>query len=338
LKEQAGTQETERRGMRGRRLTDRQALVLELVAEGLENKEIAHRMGLSEQAVKEHVSALLQRLAVRNRAALAEIATEIKIAGTMELEPEWLSYIYQQSPVASAVVRGPEHTFVSANLAYRAAAGADDIIGRRIIDVFPTVSPASLAGLAEVIATGQTRVIHEQPGRWVREGKREDGFVDVIWQPLPGTDGGIIIWGIDVTEQVRAREGLAELSAEQLALFDLVPNGIVVLDRRGAVVKVNAAAQTLFGPGPFAMVSPESARPYRLRDPATDREISPAVGGLARALAGELVRDLRLRLFLPVLGRDALVRIDAKPLHGADGGVRAVVAAITEIVETAGQD
>jgi len=33
--------ETERRRVRGRRLTDKQALVLELVAEGLENREIA---------------------------------------------------------------------------------------------------------------------------------------------------------------------------------------------------------------------------------------------------------------------------------------------------------
>jgi PAS domain-containing protein len=330
------TTESERRRVRGRRLTDKQSVVLKLVAEGLENKEIAHRLGLSEQAVKEHVSALLRRLAVRNRAGLAEIATELKIAGTMLIPTEWLGYIYEQSPVSSAVVRGPEHIIVAANDAYRRAAGADDIVGRRLVDVFPTVSARSLAGLAEVIATGQTRVIHEQPGRWVRGGKKAEGFVDVIWQPLPGTDGGIIIWGVDVTEQVLARQSLAELSAEELALFDLVPSAIVVLDRHGAVVKVNPAAQALFGPGPFENVSPESARPYRLRDGVTGRDLSPAEGGLARALAGQLVRDLRIRLFLPALGRDALVRFDATPLCTADGQVRAVVGAITEIVDASG--
>jgi PAS domain-containing protein len=328
--------ETERRRVRGRRLTDKQTVVLELVAGGLENKEIGHRIGLSEQAVKEHVSALLRRLAVRNRAALAEVATELRIAGTMLIPTEWLSYIYEQSPVASAVVRGPEHILVAANEAYRRAAGADDIVGRRLVDVFPTISADSLAGLAEVIATGRTKVIHELPGRWVRDAKKVDGFVDVIWQALPGTDSGIIIWGLDVTEQVRAREGFAELSAEQLALFDLVPSAIVVLDRHGAVVKVNPAAQALFGAGPFENVTPESAKPYRLRDPMTGRDLSPAEGGLARALAGELVRDLRIRLFLPVLGRDALVRVDATPLCAADGEVRAVVAAITEVVDSSG--
>jgi len=334
LNEPVGTApESERRQVRGRRLTDKQTLVLQLVAEGLENKEIAHRMGLSEQAVKEHVSALLHRLAVRNRAALAEIATEIKIAGTMQLRPEWLSYIYQQSPVASAVVRGPDHIFVSANDAYRRAAGVEEIVGLRIVDVFPHPNPRAMALLAEALATGQPKVAHEMPGQWIRNGTRGEGYVDVVFQPLPGTDGGITISGVDVTEQVLARRSLAELSAEQLALLDLVPNGIVVIDRSGAVMKVNRAAQALLGGGPFKDVNSESAKPYRLRDGVTGRDLPAIEHELARALAGQTLRDVRIRLFLPALGRDALIRIDADPLRAADGTVRAVVTAITEVVE-----
>jgi PAS domain S-box-containing protein len=325
--------ESERRQIRGRRLTDKQTVVLELVAEGLENKEIAHRMGLSEQAVKEHVSALLHRLAVRNRAALAEIATEIKIAGTMQLRPEWLSYIYQQSPVASAVVRGPDHVYVSANDAYRRAAGVEELVGLRIIDVFPQASPRAMALLDQALATGETVVAHEIPGHWIRDGKMSEGYIDVVFQPLPGTDGGISISGVDVTEQVLARQSLAELSAEQLALFDLVPSGIVVIDRTGVVVKVNRAAQLLLGGGPFKVVSSESAKPYRLRDAVTGRDLPAIEQALARALEGQPLRDLRIRLFLPALGREAHVRIDADPLRAADGAVRGIVATITEVVE-----
>ena len=141
----------------------------------------------------------------------------------MLIPTEWLSYIYDQSPVASAVVRGPEHVYVAANDAYRRAAGTEDVVGRRIVHVFPNVSARSLAGLAEVIATGRTKVIHEQPGRWVRDGEMQDGFVDLIWQPLPGTDSGIIIWGLDVTDQVRAQQSVAALSAERLALLESDP-------------------------------------------------------------------------------------------------------------------
>ncbi|MDP9280704.1 MAG: LuxR C-terminal-related transcriptional regulator [Chloroflexota bacterium] len=309
MKKRAETSQTRGRRVQRRRLTDRQTAVLELVAQGLENKEIAHRIGLSEQAVKEHVSALLRRLAVRNRAALAEIATELKIAGTMDLRPEWLSYIYEQSAVASAVIRGPEHIFVSANNAYRRTAGVGEIVGRSLVDVFPLVSPRTLALLDEVIATGEPKVIHEMPGHF-RGSSKEDGYADVVFQPLPGAEAGLIISGVDVTDQVRARQSLAELSAEQLALLDLVPSAIVVLDHRGAVAKVNRAAQTLLGDEPFKEVD-----------------------ALAPALAGEAIRDLRIRIFLPARGRDASVRIDAEPLRAADGAIRAVIAAVTEVVE-----
>ncbi|HEV8229387.1 MAG TPA: PAS domain-containing protein [Candidatus Limnocylindria bacterium] len=324
--------ERERRRQAGRRLTDRQALILELIAEGLENKQIAHRLGLSEQAIKEQVSTLLDRLAVGNRAALAEAATRLRIVGTMELDPEWLSYVYQQSPVMSAIVRGPDHVFVAANVAYRAAAGDRDILGLPYRDVFP----AHVKLLDDVRASGRALLLHEFRGRWSRGGADEDdASCDVSLQPLPDVGGvaGISIALIDVTDVVRARQTLAELSAEQLATFDLVPSGIVVLDRRGQVVKVNRAAQSLLGPGPFARVSSETAKPYRLRDAATGRELAGVEEALTRVFAGEPLRDLRLRMYLPAGGRDADVRIDAEPLRAADGSVRGVVATVTEVAE-----
>lgn len=332
LKDGVGTPQTERRRVRGRRLTDRQALVLELVAEGLENKEIAHRMGLSEQAVKEHVSALLHRLAVRNRAALAEIATELRFVGTADLEPEWLSYIFQRSPVMKAIVRGPDHVFVAVNEAYQEASGKSEIIGRPFREVFPQ---GAVQILDDVYATGKPRVLHDFRGRWGRSPEKEDAYADVALQPLPGPDGvaGISILAVDRSDAVLTRQQLAELSAEQLALLDLVPSGIVVLDRRGAVVKVNRAAQQLLGGGPYKSLSSESAKPYRLRDAVSGREFTSVEDALARALSGEAFRDLRLRMFLPALGREASMRIDAEPLRTSDGAVRGVVAAITEVVE-----
>jgi len=333
LKEQAGTQETERRRVRGRRLTDRQALVLELVAEGLENKEIAHRMGLSEQAVKEHVSALLHRLAVRNRAALAEIATELKIVGTADLDPEWLSYIFKRSPVMTAIVRGPDHVFVAVNAAYADASGTtSELVGRAFRDVFPA---GAVEALDEVYTTGEPRLLHNFRGRWGRQQGEEDGYFEVALQPLPGADGvaGISILAVDMTDAVRTRQRLVEPSAEELALLDLVPSAIVVLDRRGAVAKVNRAAQTLLGDGPFREVSAETAKDYRVRDAVTGRDLPPVEETLARLLRGEAVRDLRVRMFLPFLGREASVRIDAEPLRAPDGAVRAVIASMTELVE-----
>jgi ATP/maltotriose-dependent transcriptional regulator MalT len=56
-------------------LTQRQKKVLELVAQGLPNKVIAHQLGISETTVKAHVGEILRKLKVYNRArAIAMLA------------------------------------------------------------------------------------------------------------------------------------------------------------------------------------------------------------------------------------------------------------------------
>ena len=51
----------------GPALTRRQLVVLELLAQGKANKQIAHELRISEITVKAHVSAILRKLNVRNR-------------------------------------------------------------------------------------------------------------------------------------------------------------------------------------------------------------------------------------------------------------------------------
>ncbi|WP_080802119.1 response regulator [Arabiibacter massiliensis] len=52
-------------------LTERERAIVELVAEGLDNKEISARLYLSEGTVRNHISAILQKLALKNRTQLA---------------------------------------------------------------------------------------------------------------------------------------------------------------------------------------------------------------------------------------------------------------------------
>lgn len=62
--------------MQGLDLTPRQRVVIELVAEGLRNQEIADRLGISLHTVRRHVEALLKRLGVHTRAAAAVLLKE----------------------------------------------------------------------------------------------------------------------------------------------------------------------------------------------------------------------------------------------------------------------
>jgi DNA-binding NarL/FixJ family response regulator len=61
-------------------LTPRECEVLELVAEGARNAEIARRLVLSERTVSHHVTAILRKLDVRNRGEASAAAVRLGLS------------------------------------------------------------------------------------------------------------------------------------------------------------------------------------------------------------------------------------------------------------------
>lgn len=55
-------------------LTDRERQILDQVAGGLSNKEVAARLHLSEKTVKHYMTILMEKLGVRNRTEAALLA------------------------------------------------------------------------------------------------------------------------------------------------------------------------------------------------------------------------------------------------------------------------
>ena len=61
-----------------RELSDQERTVLELIGDGLTNRQIAERMFLAEKTVKNYVSHLLAKLGMQRRTQAAVLATELK--------------------------------------------------------------------------------------------------------------------------------------------------------------------------------------------------------------------------------------------------------------------
>ena len=64
------------------RLTQREMEVLELLSDGLRNKEIASRIHVSEDTVKKHLYNMFQKLNTKNRMELIGIARSMGILST----------------------------------------------------------------------------------------------------------------------------------------------------------------------------------------------------------------------------------------------------------------
>ncbi len=75
------------------RLTSRETQILNYVASGNSNKQIAHILQISEQTIKNHVSNILRKLNANDRAHAVVIAIRYGWISAEELQP----LIYHQN-------------------------------------------------------------------------------------------------------------------------------------------------------------------------------------------------------------------------------------------------
>lgn len=183
---------------------------------GEQNKEIALQLGVVEQSVKQHVSDLLRKFGVPNRAALGEAGAHLDLVGPALLERSWFPQLFRNASVLIAVTRGANHLYVAVNNAFANSVGCD-VVGQTMREAFPELEGSGHFEIADrVYHTGESFVAHEAPAVWDRGSGAMLSYTDAVLQALRGEDGaveGLVFFGIDVTEQVRSRS----LSTDRVA-------------------------------------------------------------------------------------------------------------------------
>jgi PAS domain-containing protein len=290
---------------------------------GLGNKAIATELGISEQAAKERVSTLLRRFGATSRAALAEIGTRLQILGSTDVDVGLLPYLFLAAPIGIQVLRGSEHRVVAVNDTNRKALDRE-IVGLPFREAFPTNSDRLLPLLDRVYATGEPHREYEFEGTWLRDGVPQTSYGDFVLQPIQEPDGtvsGVMIFGADVSDRVLAQQRAEQLSAEQLAIFDLMQEGVLVADTNGRLLKINDAARRIAGVSADAIeVLKDRIAPFALRD-ATGRPLEYDEVPLVRALAGETVLWADYIFFHQGRGEDVRLRVSAAPMRAAGGSI-----------------
>jgi DNA-binding CsgD family transcriptional regulator len=195
-------------------LTPREQQVLRHVVRGETNKQIASLLKVTEQAIKEHVSALLDKFEAPNRAALAEAGARLEFTGGRGVDRSWMRGLFLLAEPQIVVGRGPEIRYEAGNEAFVQAIGKRAFIGRTMRETFPELDEAVFQSTERVFATGTPVIEHEVERSWDRGSGIEKRTMDIVIQPLRDDEGrvnGIAAFSLDVTDIVaeRRRSALA---------------------------------------------------------------------------------------------------------------------------------
>jgi PAS domain S-box-containing protein len=316
------------------RVTPRELKVLSGVLRGESNKEIAAGLGITEQSVKDHVSSLLAKFGVPNRAALAEAGTRLEFSGEPGVDRSWMPELFLHAKPEISITRGPELRFEAANEAFLEATGHRPIIGRTMREAFPELEGQCVfEKLERVYATGQPIIQHEVERRLDRGNGIETRRHDIIVQPLHDADGnvnGIMSTAIDVTDLVAERRRSELVRDELSAVLDEVPSGVIFVDDKGTLIKMNAAARriTRQKTDPKVSLTPDTLTRFRIRYDDGSEPVLVEMP-LARALRGESAPP---RNYIFEIGDEQIrVRSSSRTLRDPDGRIRGAMIVFTEL-------
>ncbi|UOQ69198.1 PAS domain-containing sensor histidine kinase [Hymenobacter volaticus] len=138
-----------------------------------------------------------------------------------EAQQHYLRHIFEQAPVAICLMRGPQAVVELLNQRGAALVGSTpaQVIGHPIRQALPALNGQGFEALYARVLQGETLVFNEMPITFHRAqtGQSDHGYYHHTYQPWREETGaivGVINIGVEVTEQVRARQQVQQLNEE----------------------------------------------------------------------------------------------------------------------------
>lgn len=157
-----------------------------------------------------------------------------------------------QAPISIALLGGTDHKFILANHSYITLVGRKVTIGMPIDEALPELVTQEFMGiLDEVYTTGQSHFSNEVP-IIIRDDpeKGSTRYLNFAYQPTRGEDGkvdGILLFAIDVTDQVIVRQQVEDIANLNKTITDNATTGMMIMDAEHYTTYMNPAAEKITG-------------------------------------------------------------------------------------------
>jgi PAS domain S-box-containing protein len=175
---------------------------------------------------------------------IARVASQLKLVKMRNAAEANVRNLFMQAPAVICVLRGPHHIYELANEKYAQLIGNRDLIGKPIREALPELAETGLFEILDTVyKTGEPFIGNEMPVSLQRaNGKLEESILNFIYQASYNEEGeinGILVHGVEVTEQIAARKKIEESEANFRQLAELMPEKVSVADAAGNLLYFN---------------------------------------------------------------------------------------------------
>ncbi len=165
-----------------------------------------------------------------------DVTEQVRARRQREAQQVQLAELFEQAPVAIAVVRGPAYVIEVANPLVAELWGRtpEQVLGKPLYEALPEVRGQGFKELLDqVVASGEAFVAQEVPAQLPRAGELNTVYLNFVYQPLRDAQGridSVAAVATDVTAQVLARQQLAQANEQLTAANTLLTRTNVDLD------------------------------------------------------------------------------------------------------------
>jgi PAS domain S-box-containing protein len=249
---------------------------------------------------------------------------------------ERFAKLFDLAPIAMSVSTLDEGRYLAVNNVLLATTGytREEVMGRTARELRVYTNPADFQRIRELLATGQSLRELEVELR----GKRGDARTTLLSAEVIALNGRQCLLSVvvDISERKKAQETLAASEARLRAVLESLYDGVAAVDAAGKLVFINDAMARLLGFSRVAalpVVDLGDALAHIQAYGEDGRALAYAQRPLIRALSGETVIDLPLRMRQPAQEREYDVFNSAIPVRDSMGNVTMAVIRMRDVTE-----